>query len=623
VAPAHGQRPVRLAARHWAFLPDGVSSRVWERSHICEAVLMNVVLTLRRRLALLCSLLLLIGLQVAVQAGAARAGSLAYEAMTYEAEAGDLVGVQVESSVPGFSGTGYVAGFDVGEDSVTITVPDSPGGLYDLTIHYSAPFGTKNANLRLNGAGLGEVTLPETTTFGSAGAGKVLLTEGDNTVTVLNGWGWYYIDAISLSPVPPPPPHQITGALTNPRATEEAKGLMRYLAAHYGEDLISGQQDMASVKWVEDNVGATPAIAGLDMMDYSPSRVERGTTSAETDNALAWDRRGGIVTFVWHWNAPSGLIDEPGKEWWRGFYTEATTFDLAAALADPESADYKLLIRDMDAIAVQLKRLQDAGVPVLWRPLHEAEGGWFWWGAKGPGPAKQLYRLLHERLTDHHHLDNLIWVWNSVAPDWYPGDDVVDIVSVDSYPPAGDHGPVSGPYERLVDLGRDRKLVALGEVGSIPDPELTRAYHADWSFFVTWSGGFISDGQSNSLPFLTKVYTDPHVITLDELGDFKGYGSGCAASYRVADTWGTGFLGEITVRNTGKERSQGWTVRWRLPGGQSVGSHWNAKLSVRGGEVTAVNASWNGKVAPGASATFGFLGGGTPAAPGRLSCVAS
>ncbi len=186
--------------------------------------------------------------------------------------------------------------------------------------------------------------------------------------------------------------------------------------------MLSGQQDMGSVTWVEENVGRAPAIAGLDMMDYSPSRVERGTSSQEVENALAWHERGGITTFVWHWNAPTGLIDESGgREWWRGFYTDATTFDattfdVAAALADRRSEEYALLIRDIDAIAAEFSRRQDAGVPVLWRPPHEAEGGWFWWGAKGPEPAKELYRLMYDRMVDHHGPHNLVWVWNSLSP---------------------------------------------------------------------------------------------------------------------------------------------------------------------------------------------------------------
>ncbi|MDT0343489.1 glycosyl hydrolase [Streptomyces litchfieldiae] len=541
----------------------------------------------------------------AAQDGAADA----YAAEVYEAEDGELIGVTAASTAPGFSGTGYVEGFDTADDRVVVTIPDSPGGLYDLTVHYRAPYGQKNAVLQLNGAGMGEVTLPETTEFSTVAAGKVLLEEGANTITVQNGWGWYEIDALSIAPVPPRPPHQTTGVPVNPQATPEARSLLSYLNDHYGEVILSGQQDVSGITWLEENVGRAPAVAGLDMMDYSPSRVERGTVGTDVDNALAWDERGGIVTFAWHWNAPTGLIDEPGKEWWRGFYTDATTFDLAAALADPESEEYALLLRDIDAIAAELSRLQDAGVPVLWRPLHEAEGGWFWWGAKGPGPAKELYRLMYERMTEHHGLHNLIWVWNSVSPEWYPGDDVVDIVSADSYPPAGDYGPVSATYEKLVDLTGDTKIVALTENASIPDPDLLESYQAHWSWFVTWSGNFLTDGNTNSRAHLEHVYNHERVITLDELGDFKNHG-GCAATHRVADRWGTGHLGNVTVTNTGDEPLSGWRVAWNLPAGVTVSSAWNATLTAGETGVRATSAAWNGQLAPGGVTTFGYLGRG-------------
>ncbi|GAA3232738.1 glycosyl hydrolase [Dactylosporangium siamense] len=466
------------------------------------------------------ALVLLTGALV-VPAGAASAFEASVlEASVFEAEDGARQGVEVYSAVPGYSGSGYVGGFDAADDQVTMTV-QSAGGLFDLTLRYRSPYGAKKTSLLLNGTPIGDVDLPGTDAFTDVAAGRVLLNPGANTITVRSNWGYYDIDAIRLTDAPAPPPHHVSGVPVNPSATPAARGLLGYLATHYGRDLLSGQQDMAGIQWLEQNVGRAPAIAGLDLMDYSPSRVERGATSHAVDEALAWDARGGITTLVWHWNAPSGLIDQPGREWWRGFYTDATTFDLATALANPSGDDYRLLLRDIDAIAVQLQRLQQAGVPVLWRPLHEAEGGWFWWGAKGPGPAKELYRLMYDRLVHHHGLNNLIWVWNSVSPEWYPGDDVVDVLSYDSYPQAGDHGSVSGTYDRLKSLGQDRKLVALGEVGAIPDPVLTQAYRADWSWFVTWGGEFLTGGQHNSLDFLRRVYADPAVITLDELGDFK------------------------------------------------------------------------------------------------------
>jgi mannan endo-1,4-beta-mannosidase len=71
-----------------------------------------------------------------------------------------------------------------------------------------------------------------------------------------------------------------------------------------------------------------------------------------------------------------------------------------------------------------------------------------------------------------------------VQTDWYPGDDVVDILAYDSYPPVGDHGPVSTNFQALVNLGKDKKVVALGEVGSIPDPTVLPLYYTNWAYFV-------------------------------------------------------------------------------------------------------------------------------------------
>ena len=88
-----------------------------------------------------------------------------------------------------------------------------------------------------------------------------------------------------------------------------------------------------------------------------------------------------------------GLYDNSTEPWYSGFYTAATDFNITKALADTTNANYTLLIKDIDTIAVQLKKLQSAGVPILFRALHEAEGGWFWWGAQGPEPAKKLYRI--------------------------------------------------------------------------------------------------------------------------------------------------------------------------------------------------------------------------------------
>ncbi len=433
-----------------------------------------------------------------------------------EAEDGTMTsGVSIGTEGSGYSGTGYAAFQQSG--SLTLSYNAATAGLYDVVIGYSSPNGEKKTSMVINGQ-TSEITLSETTAFIEVSAGKAMLNQGDNTIQFLPNWGWYNIDYVKLTAAAGSSAHDVVSTLVNPNATQAARALMNYLANQYGHGIIAGQQTLEDAEWIEQQTGKYPAILASDLMDYSPSRVERGTTSTEVEKLIDWYELGGIVALCWHWNAPKGIGgDEPGREWWRGFYTEFTTFDVKYALDHPDSEDYALLIRDIDAIAAQLKRLQNAGVPVLWRPLHEAEGGWFWWGAQGPEPTKQLWHLMYDRLTNHHGLNNLIWVWNSEKTEWYPGDDVVDIASVDIYNPAGDYNPSIAKYDNLRTLVNDSKIIGLAENGPIPDPDQLQAYGADWSFFATWTGDFIRDGLTNSSTHLNKVYNHDYVITRDEL----------------------------------------------------------------------------------------------------------
>ncbi len=442
------------------------------------------------------------------------------KAEIYEAENGLLQGVDEASTVTGYSGDGYVTGFDEEGDALTITVDPAKEGLYQINIRYNAPNGPKQANLFVNDISVGTVDFTPTHGFTEMAATKAILKKGANTIRIDKGWGYYDIDYFSIQKVTKEPVHSIPKTLVNPKASPAAKSLMSYLVDNYGHKILSGQQDYSNIDWLQTHLGKKPAVVGFDLMDYSPSRVEYGAATTETEKAIDWDQQGGIVAFVWHWNAPKDLINQPGKEWWRGFYTDSTTFDLQYALSHPDSEEYRLLIRDIDAIATQLEKLQDANIPVLFRPLHEAEGEWFWWGAKGATPCKELYRLLYDRLTNEHQLNNLIWVWNSVSPEWYPGDDVVDIVSYDSYPSGGDYNVQVGKYDQLLSLVKDRKLIAMTENGAIPDPDLLPIYHADWSWFSTWSA---HDEKTNSLDHLKKVYNHDYVVTLDELPNIKTY----------------------------------------------------------------------------------------------------
>ncbi|GGG23668.1 glycosyl hydrolase [Paenibacillus abyssi] len=326
--------------------------------------------------------------------------------------------------------------------------------------------------------------------------------------------------------------------LVNPAASDNAKRLMAYLCSIYGKRTLTGQQygvvSTPEMDVIFRETGKYPAVGGFDFMNDSPSRVERGAVPTDTPLAIEWWKRGGIVTFCWHWNPPKDLIDEePDNGWHRGFYTTATTFDIAKAMNDESSEDYILLMRDIDAIAVNLGRLQDEGIPVLWRPLHEASGGWFWWGAQGPEPCVKLWITMYERLTNLHGLNNLVWVWNGQHKDWYPGDEYVDIIGEDIYPPERTYVSNVDRFRQALDYTAANKIIALSENGPLPDPDKMVGDGAPWAWNCTWYGDFVclrdADGewvvgeQYTEREMLLKFYGHPLTVTLDELPDLTVY----------------------------------------------------------------------------------------------------
>ncbi|KAL6858348.1 Mannan endo-1,4-beta-mannosidase man26A [Amphichorda felina] len=439
---------------------------------------------------------------------------------TFEAEDAELTGVEVLTELEGYTGTGYVGGFDEATDKLTWSVVGNSTTLYDVTLRYAGPNGEKTTTIVLNGGASSDVVLPATEGFVDIAAGQLLLEQGTNTIDIVSNWGWYLIDSITLSESEPRPPHEINEAPVNPSANADAVQLYDYLRSIYGSNILSGQQDLKWADWVEEQTGKAPALVSVDLMDYSPSRVEfQGDVGTAIEEAISFSERGGIISVLWHWNAPTGLYNTDEQPWWSGFYTEATDFNVATALADTTNANYTLIIRDIDAIAEELLRLQDAGVPVLFRPLHEAEGAWFWWGAQGPEPCKQLWDLLYDRLTNVHGLNNLIWVWNSIAEDWYPGAETVDIVSADVY--ATGNGPMSTQYNQLIELGEDAKLIAATEVGSAPLPDQLIAYEAHWLWFCVWGDTFINNEEYNSAEVLNEIYNHDYVLTLDEVQGWR------------------------------------------------------------------------------------------------------
>ncbi|NUQ80426.1 MAG: discoidin domain-containing protein [Bacteroidetes bacterium] len=293
--------------------------------------------------------------------------------------------------------------------------------------------------------------------------------------------------------------------LVNPNATPAAKDLKKFLDMVYGHKIIAGQMDEGYLQYIRDNTGGKePAMMGYDFNGLSPG--QGGNNDAA--KAIKWVKeKGGIAQFQWHWNSPDGKGD---------FYYK--NFDLTAALADTGSANYKAIIRDIDRVAVEMKKMQDAGIAILWRPLHEAEGAWFWWGMSGGESCKKLWNLIYDRHTHYHKLNNLIWVWTSYGttkPNWYPGDSTVDLIVWD-YPDYGTNGSWK-QYNQL--FGGKGKLFGIGEDGTLTNPDILTTQ--GWLYFLTWAYMVLDTDQhkdgKNSRDWLNQVYNDPRVITLDRM----------------------------------------------------------------------------------------------------------
>ena len=133
------------------------------------------------------------------------AAANAASAVLFEAEAGTKTGnVVAESSLPGFTGTGYAAGFSEAPDTLTVSINAPTAGSYDLALVYSAQFGDKFTTFSLDGGATSEVGLPNvtTSTWTTAAIGSFTLTSGTHSVKLENSWGWYYIDSVSVVPTP-------------------------------------------------------------------------------------------------------------------------------------------------------------------------------------------------------------------------------------------------------------------------------------------------------------------------------------------------------------------------------------------------------------------------------------
>lgn len=451
--------------------------------------------------------------------------------VTYEAENGKLSNDMSVISDSNASGGKSVGKFESDSSYCQISITVPADAVYDIVIRSKAIGPYKENDLYADGKKVGTfVSKPDN--FSDYTVCAVTLKKGSHTLTVKKSWGWIELDKITVKTGAKisNSTYNVTSSLVNRNATANTKKLYSFLKDSYGKYVITGQQCDGGIngnefKAIKNLTGDYPALLGLDMMDYTPSRTALGTSSSAVDKAIEFHKKGGIVTFCWHWNAPTEYLYSTANSsdgWWGGFYTQNSKFDIAKVMNGQDAKGKKLLDRDIKEIAKQLKRLEKAVVPVIWRPLHEASGGWFWWGAQGPDAYKKLWKYLYKELTNTYGCNNLIWVYNGQSADWYPGDEYVDIVGEDIYPGNHVYDPQVSRFKQAINYGSKTKITALTENGCIFDINSAVSINALWCWFMTWGDEFTVNGSNYSEKYteksvIKKMYASKYSLTLGSL----------------------------------------------------------------------------------------------------------
>lgn len=289
----------------------------------------------------------------------------------------------------------------------------------------------------------------------------------------------------------------------SPNASPEAKALLDYLYGQYGKKTLSGQMyapwaSKDETELMKQITGKHPAIRGQDLIHESANKNE-------IQQAIAWWKAGGIPTVMWHWGAPT--LGE-------GYENSKGTIDVAKCFQEG-SAENKAMWADLKRIADHLTVLRDAKVPVLWRPMHENDGGWFWYGKGGGANFVKLWRTMFDYFTKERKLDNLIWVMcHSGTPkaDWNPGAAYVDIAGGDTY--AGSDDPQGGIFNTVNNIYGKTMPKTLHECGILPDPDKSFNQGTTWSWWMLWHTSF---AENHNRDALKRIYNHDRIITRDEL----------------------------------------------------------------------------------------------------------
>lgn len=453
-----------------------------------------------------------------------------------EAETGAVSGkAKVKSDRKGYKGKGYVTNISTEEDwSREIELTDSQ--YYDLTITVASDVPCVNG-IAVNGKKLQDFSASGSGKFEKVTFKNIYIEKGKTAISVIPVDGGLDVDSLTLTASEDISKLDLTiskPALSNKDSDYNAKALYQYLCESYGKQVLLGQHDTigtsAETDMIYKTTGKYPAIRFGDLMLATEN--DSITTDTEMNIAMDWASKDGIVGYMWHWAAPDDK---------REYYADQTDFDIKKAVTKENIAELSLedikklqkdgkvskecvaVVQDIDTVSEKLSTLRDEGIAVLWRPLHEASNGDFWWG-NDKEAYKWLWKLMYERQTKYHKLNNLIWVWSAQNADWYVGDEYCDVLSCDVY----DDGNKDAQVNIMLFLQSisKNKPIAMSECGSFPDIQSIADEKAMWAFIGQWGGNYLmtDDGklaeENNTAAELIKMYNNNLTLTRDKLPDF-------------------------------------------------------------------------------------------------------
>lgn len=453
-----------------------------------------------------------------------------------EAETGAVSGkAKVKSDRKGYKGKGYVTNISAEEDwSREIELTDSQ--YYNLTITVASDVPCVNG-IAVNGKKLQDFSASGSGKFEKVTFKNIYIEKGKTAISVIPVDGGLDVDCLTLTASEDISKLDLTiskPALSNKDSDYNAKALYQYLCESYGKQVLLGQHDTigtsAETDMIYKTTGKYPAIRFGDLM--LATEKDSITTDTEMNIAMDWASNDGIVGYMWHWAAPDDK---------REYYADQTDFDIKKAVTKENIAQLSLedikklqkdgkvskecvaVVQDIDTVSEKLSTLRDEGIAVLWRPLHEASNGDFWWG-NDKEAYKWLWKLMYERQTKYHKLNNLIWVWSAQNADWYVGDKYCDVLSCDVY----DDGNKDAQVNIMLFLQSisKNKPIAMSECGSFPDIQSIADEKAMWAFIGQWGGNYLmtDDGklaeENNTAAELIKMYNNNITLTRDKLPDF-------------------------------------------------------------------------------------------------------